>query len=90
VYVAGLDPTYLSYEHPDLARLYDDIAGGRVAHPASVILDRFGARYVLVNVSSRPFLDVARTDPQFRLAYSNPFVAVLEITDAAPASLPSP
>ena len=90
-YVNGLSPTYITYEHPDLGRLYADVEAGRVSLPGAVIRDRFGARYVLVNVSSEPFLAAARADPSIRLAYSNPYVAVLEIADGpAPATSTSP
>jgi hypothetical protein len=48
-YVSGLDPTYLLDEHPDLAKLYEDITLGKEKDPAPIIRDRFGARYIFTD-----------------------------------------
>ena len=47
-YVAGLDPTYLLDQHPELSRLYGRINAGQEVDSAAIIRDRFGARYVMV------------------------------------------
>ena len=83
-YVAGLDPTYLSYEHPELGRLYGDIEEGQVPSPGAVIRDRFGARYVFASATSAAFLQQVRLDPSMRVVYRSPHAIVFAIADAPP------
>ena len=47
-YVAGLDPTYLLDQSPQLMQLYERIATGQESHPAAIIRDRFGANHVML------------------------------------------
>jgi len=47
-YVAGLDPTYLLDQNPELSQLYERINAGREPHPAAIIRDRFGASHVML------------------------------------------
>ena len=47
-YVAGLDPTYLADQNPELSQLYERINTGREPHPAAIIRERFGASYVML------------------------------------------
>ena len=84
VYVSGLAPTYLSYEHPDLGRLHGEIEEGQVPSPGAVIRDRFGARYVFASATSAAFLQQVRFDPSMRVVYRSPHAIVFAIADAPP------
>jgi hypothetical protein len=84
VYTSGLAPTYLSYEHPDLGKLHDEIERGKVQNPGAVIRDRFGARYIFVSTTAADFLTVAQHDPSLRVGYRTPHVLVLVVADAPP------
>lgn len=48
-YVYGLDPNYLYSENPELYTLLKDLTEGKTDDPASVIRERFGAKYIFAD-----------------------------------------
>ena len=49
VYISGLDPNYLLTQNPELSKLYENVTLGREKDAASIIRNRFGARYVFTD-----------------------------------------
>ncbi len=49
VYISGLDPNYLLTQNPELSKLYENVTLGREKDVASIIRNRFGARYVFTD-----------------------------------------
>jgi len=62
-YTAGLDPTYLELQDPDLYETWVDITKGRVDNPSTVIQNQFGASYVFSDLNHNDFIAEAQDDP---------------------------
>ncbi|MBA2339341.1 MAG: hypothetical protein H0V88_03015, partial [Pyrinomonadaceae bacterium] len=52
IYISGLDPNYLLTQNPELSKLYENVTLGREKDSASIIRNRFGARYVFTDNES--------------------------------------
>jgi hypothetical protein len=61
-YLVGLDPTYMQLYNPALYDLWVDVTKGDVERPSEVIYNRFGARYVVSDLSHRDFIRQAERD----------------------------
>jgi hypothetical protein len=81
-YVSGLDPSYLYDKNPDLSRLYDRITLGEEEHPAELIRDHFGARYVFTDNTHHDFLEHARDSGWFDVVYEDVQCTIMYIRDA--------
>lgn len=80
-YVAGLDPTYLYERDAALWDQYQRVTVGKEPDSASIIADRFGAKYVFTDNDHHAFLDTALGSGHFRTVYSDRYATVLEITE---------
>ncbi|MCC7208024.1 MAG: hypothetical protein IT323_12005 [Anaerolineae bacterium] len=81
VYLVGLDPTYLERADPALWQEWVAITRGEVEQPASVILKRFGARYVVSDTRHQAFERQAQNDPAMTLVYQDQYSLVWRIRD---------
>ncbi len=67
-YVSGLDPTYLLYKNPELARLYERITLGEEDNLAPLIRENFDARFIFTN--KKPRSDNESNDFYFKIMES--------------------
>jgi hypothetical protein len=79
-YLVGLDPTYLQLYNPELYDQWVAITQGRVAQPAGVILETFGARYIHTDLKHGDFLQTAAQDPGLREVYRDDQAVIFEVT----------
>jgi hypothetical protein len=79
-YIVGLDPTYLYERDHDLWDIYARITLGEEKEAAPVILDRFGAEYVVTDNDHIAFLSAAAESRRFTTVYSDEYSTVLRIT----------
>jgi hypothetical protein len=83
-YVAGLDPTYLLRQNPDLYKRYVDVTLGREANAAPIIRDQFRAKYVFSD--NEPvhldFYTHATESGMFEQVYIDDKCTVMEILDS--------
>lgn len=68
-YLIGLDPTYMQLYDAALYDLWVDITQGKVENPSGEIASRFGARYVVSDLSHDEFIRRAQADPNLQEAY---------------------
>ncbi len=61
-YLIGLDPTYMQIFNNELYTFWVQITQGEIEYPSGVIFDRFGARYVITDLSHRDFIRQAEKD----------------------------
>jgi hypothetical protein len=81
-YVSGLDPTYLHDSDPDRWRLYESINAGDREDAARLILEEFGAAYVVTENGDSNFLSTAESDSGFEKVYEDWRAVVLRVRDA--------
>lgn len=82
-YVSGLDPMYLSDAHPELGRLYDQIAAGHADDPGNTISKAFGARYIFVGKPvPNPFYAHALFSGQFDKLYEDSQCVILGVKES--------
>jgi hypothetical protein len=79
VYVVGLDPTRMSLFDPELYRLWQSIAMGRLPNPSSALRDSFGAEYVFTDSRHGAFLGVAAADPGLEQVFRSPEAVVFRV-----------
>ena len=79
VYVAGLDPTYLSLYDPELYRLFRAIGSGEVERPSVPLRERFGAQHVFSDTRHGRFLERAVADPDLEEVYRSPRAVVFRV-----------
>lgn len=83
-YVSGLDPMYLSDAHPELGRLYEQIAAGRANDVGNTISKMFGAHYIFVGKPvPNPFYTHALFSGQFEKAYEDSDCIILRLRDSS-------
>ncbi len=81
-YISGLDPTYLYDRNRELSELYDRITLGTEEDPGPLIRERFGARYVFCNNSSKDdFFLNARESGWFDIVYEDRDATIFLIRD---------
>jgi hypothetical protein len=68
-YTAGLDPTFLQLQEPELYEQWVEITQGRVERPGAVIGERFAADYVFSDLNHGAFLEAAAGDPGLEELY---------------------
>ncbi len=68
-YTAGLDPTFLQLQRPELYDVWVDITQGRVERPSRIIHEQFGGQYVFSDLNHEAFLEVATEDPGLEEVY---------------------
>ena len=78
-YIVGLDPTYMQLYNPDLYETWVDITGGRVENPSELIVNRFGAYYVVTDLKHESFLKKAGADPELIEVYRDDLSAVFKV-----------
>jgi len=78
-YTLGLDPTYMQLYDAALYDLWVDISKGRVEHPSETISERFGASYVLTDLSHEDFLEEADDDPGLVEVFRDEHAAVFQV-----------
>jgi hypothetical protein len=83
-YLIGLDPTYMALYDSDLYTLWRRVSDGKVPNPSSVIRDRFGARYILVDKEHSNFMKVAQADPGLETVNTNATSVVFHVRSDAP------
>jgi hypothetical protein len=79
-YLIGLDPTYMQLYDSELYDLWVDITQGDVELPSEVIYSRFGARYVVTDLSHRDFINQAEDDPDLQEMYRDGDAIVYMLT----------
>jgi hypothetical protein len=68
-YTAGLDPTFLQLQEPELYEQWVEITQGRVERPSQLIREQFGGEYVFSDLNHEAFLEVAAEDPGLAEVY---------------------
>jgi intracellular septation protein A len=63
IYTAGLDPTFMQLEDPELFDEWVAITRGKVENPSVAIRSRFAAHYVFSDTKHKAFLERAAGDP---------------------------
>ncbi len=79
-YLIGLDPTYMQIYNQGLYALWVDVTRGKVENPSGVIYDRFGASYVVTDLTHLAFLRQAKADPGLKEVYRDSNAAVFQLT----------
>jgi hypothetical protein len=79
-YLIGLDPTYMQIYNPELYALWVDVTRGKVEIPSDVINDRFGASYVVTDLTHLAFIKQAKADPGMEEVYRDSNAAVFQLT----------
>lgn len=78
-YLIGLDPTYMQLYNADLYDRWVAVTRGKIETPSQVILEEFGARYVISDLEHTAFMRRAAEDPAMREAYRDESSVVYEI-----------
>lgn len=81
VYTIGLDPTYLQLYDESLYDQWVAITRGKVEHPAAIIRETFGARYVISDLKHGDFLRRAADDPRMREVFRDQYAVVYAIEE---------
>jgi hypothetical protein len=68
-YLIGLDPTYMQLYNDELYQQWVDITRGRIENPGKVIVEEYGARYVITDLRHTDFIERAQTDPAMSEVY---------------------
>lgn len=63
IYTAGLDPTFMQLEDPELFDEWVAITRGKVENPSAAIRSQFAAQYVFSDTKHEAFLERAADDP---------------------------
>lgn len=79
LYTIGLDPTYLELYEAELYAEWVQITQGDVEQPGLLIQTRFGAEYVLTDLSHKAFLRQAAEDPKLVEVYRDTYAVVFAI-----------
>ncbi len=83
-YTAGLDPTFMELQNPELYAEWVDITRGDVEQPAAVIRDRFGANYVFSDLNHDDFLEEAAADPDLQELYRDEYAVIYALRPPTP------
>jgi len=78
-YTAGLDPTYLQLQDPELYDLWVDLTRGTSADLSAAIATSFGAAYVLTDLEHARFLRAAKEDPELTELYRDEYAVVFAV-----------
>ncbi|HZO30189.1 MAG TPA: hypothetical protein VFH48_29805 [Chloroflexota bacterium] len=78
-YLVGLDPTYTSLDDPERYQLWRSITQGRVMAPSKLILEQFGASYILSDLRHERFLQMADADPGLERVLRTRTVAIYRV-----------
>ena len=81
IYTAGLDPTFLELENPELFDEWVDITKGRVENPGTEIRDQFNAEYVFSDLNHESFLEMAQKDPSLTEVYRDEDAIIFSVLD---------
>ena len=63
VYTAGLDPTFMELQDPDLFDEWVAITRGQVENPGAAIREKFGGEYIFSDLNHDDFIAQAEADP---------------------------
>ena len=90
-YASGLDPTYLLDENPELSELYKKVTLGEIGDTASIIRNRFGARYVFTDKAEvhDAFYNAAMDSGWYEEVYDDENCTVLRILEERRGDPPS-
>ena len=81
-YVYGLDPNYLYSENPELYKSLLDITNGKVDDAATVIREKFGARYVFADAKENEDMFAKLLESGWvDMAYEDDEARILKIRD---------
>ncbi|MCC7107162.1 MAG: hypothetical protein IT307_18675 [Chloroflexi bacterium] len=80
-YIFGLDPTYLSIYDYGLYRAWRAISTGQVSQPGQEIRERFGAEWVVTDLSHARFIEQATADPGMDQVFRGGEAIVFHIRD---------
>ena len=80
-YLVVLDPTFMQAYDADLFDLWLRIGQGLEPDAARLIIQKFGAHWVLVEKpkGGMALLNLAKSDPRFKLCYEDPQAAVFQL-----------
>lgn len=78
-YLIGLDPTYMQLYNPDMYDQWVAVTRGKVETPSQVILEEFGARYIISDLDHAAFMRRTDQDPAMREVYRDEYSVVYEI-----------
>jgi hypothetical protein len=79
VYTAGLDPTFMQLEDPELFDEWVAISRGKVEDPSAAIRSRFAAQYVFSDTKHEAFLQRAAADPDLVELYRSDDAVVFAV-----------
>ena len=79
IYTAGLDPTFMQLEDPELFDEWVAITQGKVEHPSAAIRSRFAAQYVFTDIKHEAFLERAAGDPDLVELYRSDDAVVFAV-----------
>lgn len=78
-YTIGLDPTYMQIHDPGLYDTWVRLANGDMRPISSLVVNTFGARYIVSDVQNDAFLEAAEDDPYLVEVYRDEWAVVYEI-----------
>lgn len=78
-YLVGLDPTYMLLYDESLYNIWVNISRGEIENPSKVILEEFGASYVLTDLRHGNFLKQVEQDNAMIEVFRDEFAAVYKI-----------
>ncbi len=79
VYLIGLDPTYMQIYDPELYADWVDMTRGKVDNPGASIRDRYGAQYVISDLTHTDFMRKAKNDPLMHEVHRDQYAVVYQI-----------
>lgn len=83
-YVAGLDPTYLSLEDPEMWMAYVSVRRLLAERPAEVVRTVFNADYLVMNSWEVDLLAALQGDPGVELVYEDAYSLIWQIASDTP------
>jgi len=78
-YIVGLDPDYMRLKDSELYATWRRISRGKEKHPEDIIMDRFGAEYVLTDTNHTSFIKVAEHSPRMQKVYGDQYTRVYRV-----------
>ncbi len=79
VYTAGLDPTFMELQDPELFAQWRDLTRGKIDQPGQIIRDQFAGDYVFTDLKHEKFLQAAADDPLLQERYRDEYAVVFEV-----------
>jgi hypothetical protein len=79
VYLIGLDPTYMQIYDPQLYANWVDMTRGKIDNPGASIRDRYGAQYVISDLTHTDFMRKAKNDPIMHEVHRDQYAVVYQI-----------